>query len=919
MKKVKVTRRMLESYVSSVINEIKADKAARDMLIRQGIANPTDQQVKERAQDLETAVLRGLLTKKEAYEDAHASTFANLSDVSLQNISNFLSTFNRPTNAGGVSAVTDLQMTTRNGEQGYDFKYTANTTGVDIPETNFLILFNNGDPPADANSFADLAFKTMHATVSTNTMEMPENTGEKLEIALAATFAYIDRTTVYTAKFDSAPGKDLTRAKDSISFESKYTKDQKREINDNFGASQPSLTNTTKYFAFLSSDRGYFVNSPILATVGTVGMESIPKATGYSTDAEQDNIRYNNMVFMFLQSQNDLKSRIIDVLAQFTRFSVVKINKGSSTTNVAATPENIALSQSQGNLTITQVVNSALLDEPTSERLIQMLINSINNAAQRDEIIETLAYISYVSTLSGMDYSVGQKSVVTASTLTPDDRVSFQPFLDGFMNDVCTTSGDLKAFGLIANSPTMMGGFVAKGFRDMLNLLIYAWNLKDDLSLARLPQPSINTAQIAGAQGAARQVGRIRTGTNYSNILKDRAEGGSEDVAASLICNVMNNPNTPQDSKKIQILDDLEDNGDKLSQRVVYPIQQNKPAMVAILTELLRSRAGQSNIYDKYIRIQPEFRQAIRDTIDESLKRALGAFQTYRSSTSQNLLQQFKKDLGKATSKIASQNYLDFENFMIESRENPFWTSFDRRDLWDDPDYDKRLFNIFFKHTYSANGSKTEITDDTQLSSNLLDLMMSAPDLKGFTAIMLQAIKLKADEVFTNALAKAGITLEPSQEQLSQLRNKFSKESLDKVYQDYYEQLTDSEKSEWMSKTEEEKIQILLTAGLVDEEQATSLSRDASRNAPTRAASTAGAESEMKDLRQKLKVGEFSPTAGLSMDDPEFYEIYSEHKLYANIIQDLMETSAKKQRAANKQKKIKITKRQLLALLCRKK
>ena len=51
------------------------------------------------------------------------------------------------------------------------------------------------------------------------------------------------------------------------------------------------------------------------------------------------------------------------------------------------------------------------------------------------------------------------------------------------------------------------------------------------------------------------------------------------------------------------------------------------------------------------------------------------------------------------------------------------------------------------------------------------------------------------------------------------------------------------------------------------------------------------------------------------MDDPEFYEIYSEHKLYTNIIQDIMEASAKKQRTAQQPKKIKITKRQLNTML----
>ena len=685
MKKMIISKQVLRSMISEILakkikvsktrslsnrlNETKMMAAAEKELRRQNKAvngyNPTPQEIQTLAKEYEQALLLATLTKKEAYASAHDTTVADSELIAeAQVFGQFFKDFQRP-GAGSSSIANPISAglvpdTTVQGIKGYSFKkpnniatfsaVTTNPSPADIAESNFMRIHSAGKtPPTDADSFARVAFNAMHLSSGNVNLILPTNTGEKLELALAATLAYLDPSTIYKSLLANQPGKDIVRAKDFITFESKFTEDKSGDINDNFGASQPTSLNLTKYFVFLSEDRSYFVHCPKVASIGVVGLESIASDT---TATEYE--RANNLIYTFLSKLQNLKSAFAGVLADISsrQFLYLPEKKDGKVINdvrlanasafddfedrvndrkqngdltrraITARDRYIALNSpnrlqagndNPNNHTMNLLVNRSYYVVRDIHQLHNLLIDAINSSQDKEDLIAGFKHI--IVTTSAKDFkaqsSSGTSNIGGQVNTVAQAEASFE---DNWL----TSSGDLRQFeagapdeeeknsmitrllsggGSGLNVPPAAAGIklnaeVRKCFNEIIGGLIYVWNLKDSPELkVKIGQLGINTAFVGGQQASYRRVAASKAGTSFYEIIIDPSTMPASKI--NLIANALNMSVFSESVKRKMVEDYFTGNegpskqipGWKLQTQVIHKIQQDDKAKTELLIE----------------------------------------------------------------------------------------------------------------------------------------------------------------------------------------------------------------------------------------------------------------------------------------------------------------------------------------------
>jgi len=868
---------------------MKAYKAAREALIAGGNLNPTEDQVKRLAKTYENNAMATLLKLKDAYSSSHNATKIaqeNDNKTDLIAFSNFFNSFQRPVkgqwNSSISQAFTDLELTNHEKGQGYGFKKTVpvndlqQSSQLSPEERNYLkVIDASGVYPDSDREFARCAINSAAGAISSDAQPMPDELGSKIEVGVAATLAFLDPTKTYYARTDTAPGQDLFRTGDDITFECKFSKSEKGDINDRFGGSQPSSIKFNKFYVFLSSDRSYFINSSILSGLGAVGSDVIPR-----NSSRIENQKYNSKLMEHLFNQQELKQKFIEILAEFAEKTTVYYKEGSRvvraprTGNLEDAESNIRKALRDKNKTglppevASYTQDSLIPDPPTIKRLAGLIINQINASNEKNRYIESLRYMDMINDLfiersittaisgpvtaggirmPGMKEEAINQLNAGGTTNPTDDQINekaielYNGEWDYFLRD--SNSGNLKPYGGLASQGSM--GLTGKCFILLINYLIYAWNLKDDPMLTKLGQDFIQTAIEGASKAYGRQQAETKSGKNYVDKLKESEPDGS----AMLIMNLINNPTTfTEEQKKIlinqlygdkdnpyQISDNFDfDSGTPTLISITEKIQNSDLAMSQLFIEFMRSESGRKNIINDFITVE-SFDLVFSDVVDviqNYFDEKMTAFSMPQMSSDvelkssynekfsqlQSLINNLKSEFVNSTDKYGMIiDGLRLKNIELTIKSNKFWTAFDREEMWgegSDPDFDEKLFELFFKKTASSDSLTDKTTSQLSEISNKIFNYLS-PDLIAFRKSLMDAILAIADQEIKNILPQAK----------TKIKQNLSQENLYNIENQYKLSLSSEELNAYNSLDREPQILQMLNADVIDERQAKVLRR----------------------------------------------------------------------------------------------
>lgn len=817
----------------------KAETAARRALADMGNNSPTDEEVKELAKRYETQGLATMLQRKQSYASSHRLTKRILSENDpggLDAISSFLRRYSRPASFSSAMSApfAGLQSKTYPAGTGYPFsKDSADPTA----KANYdLIRTAAGATPTSNQEFADCALNSAAITQHSAAQPMPDETGSKLEIGLAALLAHIDPDNrIYVGRLDSAPGQDLFRIGDDIVFESKYSKQTGGEINDNFGASQPGATSTNKYYVFLSSNRSYFINSPILAGQGTAGSDVAPLDTTAAANL-QSNVRLKEYMF----DQTRLRDTMIDILRVYANRVTVPVQIGGSNPRTERRPKSgadLARSIQQGLTTA-----GTAEDPPLIRSLIQATIDAINASPTKDVLIESIRYISAINEVEiERSITVPQSGPVGVGGALFD--ADLNAAYAAFNREMLDSSGNIRDYGYItATAPNALGRSVTKTFTSLVSYLIYAWNLKDTVDSAKIGQDFIATAAEGGKKAYGAQEAEIKSGQNINQKLK--ATNRAPSVKANDIFNLINNPAVLNDQQKQNLINQLKGLGSFNAanpnlKEVADEIRNDPRAILEALREIMRGSTGRYLVFRDYLR--PLYAQAI----DNLVRKTSGTQSALEQQIASNPEMQklfsdrginIERRMGRMLSQQIASNWNNIEEY-IRNNENDFWTSFDREAA---AHFDKQLYNLFFAPAQTVSKPHVEAA------------LAADSDLQNYQTALSDAVT-----AFVNDFTSQGLT---------RIADKETSAEYNYIFKTYRATLDPSELAQFETKNELEQFEEIKTSGHITPEQIARISK----YAPSK-----------EDAEYDAY-----------LDSP--FSIYSESRIYENILKKILYTAKKR-------------------------
>lgn len=754
-------------------------KQLRQILERVKYGSGTSVSDVSTAREYESLAMSSLLKKKQQYELLHNMTKKSIAgNPILKKISDWCDDFARPSASGGAPLTPgSLAIDHIDGLPSYAF---CSRTSNDAPnaDNNFNALYS-GDQLT--NSTANQIMIRCLSTTQDKSQNFiwPDNSGEKLEPAMAIIMAAMNPGECFAALQTSSAGKDLIHVGGNEYFELKYSDSESGEVNDNFSASPPTVNATDKYIIFLSSDRSYFVHTPLLARLASVGSDVMPT----STDAAA-NMEYNSKLIFYLQEQPEVRETCLNAAKLAYQKSLDSDGK--------YVPED----------------QHFLMDE---------FINSINTSTKSQECINALRalyVINQTREASGKEYKGKGSTPDTKSIPLSITRIEAD-FDDGFLknnNSALKTSSEIisQRYG------SMVYGMLAA----LLSNLTIAWGFNQMSGLVVFPAGQVITAGEGGAYSYQRIVGKTSSGKNYEQVLSPSYTDADLPAKANLIFNMVNDPSVPNQVKEelLNLLQGIESSGTRKQSSVyletVDQIKKDPQSMRELMIELMRGAEGRQLILE-YI-LLPTFRQRIKSTAVPGFK-------------------EFNKALGNRASEVLN-GYINNMSSEMSGRQNDFWTNYDR-----DNQYDGTLFKIFVEDNINA----------------ALSVFFSDDTFRGFITTAISAINDIADNF--------------KSEFIKDLKDK----DIDKRIENFKSLLTPEELAIFEPASYPDKVDFMTT-----------YARNNRIPHPLR-------DQQISHLK--------SPMA-----DPEEMEIYSESKLYASVIQELI---------AHAQPKKKITRRTLRRML----
>ena len=265
---------------------------------------------------------------------------------------------------------------------------------------------------------------------------------------------------------------------------------------------------------------------------------------------------------------------------------------------------------------------------------------------------------------------------------------------------------------------------------------------------------------------------------------------------------------------------------------------------------------------------------------------------------------QFNKHIGSLISKALAIEYGDFKDFMenqLMFDSSFYWTSYERKDMFTkNSNLDKKLFDIIFKDILTVTGDgdspdsviKTS-TSDAQVKAEVQRLINADIAAGGYFARLNTALEAAQNAQIEQAVQEAEQEINNiNQQQLKgEIEIHISDQALLDKFNEYFSTLTDSEdKLRFRKLSSRDKVQELFDNNAIDK-----LQRDQFIN-KLQSGPPIGSSIPLVTKSFPI-VGQSQPTP-TDMEDPEFYERYSENRLYKNILNDLMEVAAKKQKSS---------------------
>lgn len=849
------------------------------------VAGLTDEQQKQMAQDGETKMLLSQLAKKDQWAAGHEATRNHALEtgdtqllVLIDNIKNVI----RPRTASGnaLSGLTIDNVT--GGGQIYAFHKTLTTPADDgsaatsSTSTSPSAVANfNAASSATGGTFNPVDFMSRcMATSATNAMDWPGNAGERLEVAVAATFASYLPGVTFGSRMDNAPGRDLEcidgwNGSTNPRFEIKFTESQDGSPNTLFGASVPTNTATDKYFIFLTSERTYVLHSPILAGILEVDSGDAPLDT---TQAE--NLILGHALVKNLLDEAEIKEEFVRIVSNY------------STTQLATGASGLT----------TDLMNAVL--------------NGINGlpAAQRERIIYFMARKIINSRLRASPGSVQSRRASRSggvATITTDEYPHYYDWYETFTRGTRHTDAQGRLSRVPTNTPNITVRLISPAdfliaigqpgrastqteaaFLDLVRVLSNQFGLQQTVGVILAPAPRLQDKE-SGAFASTRGTTATVTGTSISDYLNDGFDPldtnpPSARAKANLIFNMLNNNAIPKDIKN-QILgqlklDKMQAQGStgrwevpRLS-RVVREIHGDSDAMSESLIELLRSRDGRRNIWDKYIfdrRAQSVgIAKHIIDVI-ENAQDALGISQNYsgrsfprtereRATGFYSAAGEYAEDIKFPTRSETYEKVLDIlknvgyvQVEQILTRGNEWWTSFDRGNHWSGSEnWDEQMFELLFVKRVKSTQDATYDTDSNEAQvKQRVNSALQHPDLKDFVAAANDALTEYVDGIVDKILSvgktEAGLR--------RQIEINVDPPTLRAIESGYVSGLDPQAQTDYNALQRGQQIQQMLVADVINTAQATKLRRMAGQYvARGSATSTSGPGKAVKDYLASL-------------------------------------------------------------------
>jgi hypothetical protein len=860
------------------------------------VAGLTPEVQKQMAQDGETKMLLSQLIKKDQWAAGHEATRNHALEtgdtqllVLMDNIRNVV----RPRTSVGAP-LTGLNIdNTTGGGQVYAFHQTLTTPadgGGTTSSTSTLSSALNNFITASSvtgGTFNPVDFMgRCMATSATATLSWPGNMGERLEVAVAATFASYLPGVTFGSRMDNAPGRDLEcidgwNGSTNPRFEIKFTESQDGNPNTLFGASVPTNTATDKYFVFLTSERTYVLHSPILAGILEVDSGDAPVDT---TQAE--NLILGHALVKNLLDEAEIKEEFVRIVGDYSRTQLATGSSGLTTDLMHAVLNGInALPSQQRERVIffmaRKIINSRLRTSPGSTQ---------TKRASRSGGVATITTDEYPH------YRAWYNRYTRGTTHTdPEGNSTRVPTnIHNATVRLVEPAEFLLVFGQPGHADTETEGVLL----DLVRILSNQFGLQQTIGVILPPAPRLQDKE-SGSFASTRATTATVTGNSISDYLNAGFDPNDQNppsarAKANLIFNMLNNNAIPTDIKN-QILGQLKldkmqaqghtGNWDfpKLA-RVVREIHGDQDAMAESLMELLRSRDGRRNIWSKYILdtrdsvntitnaiVSTYSTSSLGDLTGQSFPRTerekVTGFYSAAGEYAGDIKFPSKSEIGKKVSEILAKVDYDAIAPIIQGG-NEWWTSFDRGEHWSGSEnWDDQMFEILFIKNVGTQANPRYGADSNSLQiRQRVNTALQTQSLKNFATAANDALLKYVDDILDRvaSVGKADTDLK------QQIQQNLDPTNLDSIENNYKSSLDSQELANYNALQRGQQIQQMIASDVINTAQATKLRRIAGQyQTRTRAGieHTSGPHKAIKAYLNSLLPSDLSSYKAKSRDE----------------------------------------------------